>query len=1171
MNWTKQNFSTGPPCFSLGRLWIISYYDGESLIESRRDLMRGGGASVRNPLGAIGRGVLGTGAARQLVFMFGAIVAGSGLAAAATTTTIVTSSANPVQIPLVGNSTATITATVTSLGSPVTIGTVSFSKGGVQLSVNVPLNASGQASFTFNTTGVTQPVLGEGTHSITANYSGATDLTGSSGSITQIVDRATQVSGRTYCNTGTISLPATANGAASVYPSKIFVTGLSGSVQTVVMDLKGFTHPFTEDTNLLLVSPTGQKFVPFAYISNSSPTVNANVTLSDAAGDTLPLGGGISTGTYKPSHGLNGITFTQATFPAPAPAQPYNNAAPGGLATFASVFAGGAPNGTWSLYAVNSLGTAGPGVREVSGGWCLTFGTSSDAATTTMMSVTPSPSELNEAATLSARVSAAASGTPVNGQGTVSFVESGSVLAGPLQLDSAGNASIDKPDFAEGAHFLTANYSGAPGFFGPSSGQALHYVDAVTSNPSQGRYCNASPVTFPNTAGASGSPYPTRVKVSGLAGLLTKVTLSLNGLSHNFPDDMDLMLTGPTGVSLIAMSDVGGSTAVSNLNLTLDSTAASALPDSAALSSGTFRPADFEVNTDTFAAPAPAAGVLSASTVTLGTAYGNTNPNGIWTLWTRNDGGGTLGGGLMEGGWCLDFTMAPPALTITKTHSGNFTQGQTGAQYTVTVGSSGPGATSGTITVVDTPPTGLTITGMSGSGWDCAVNARTCTTNAPITANTTLPPITVTVDVAANAVSPLVNSVTVSGGGSAGTVTANDSTTIVQVADLTISKTTSSTFKQGGAASYVLTVSNSGPGASSGAITVLDSLPAGLSISSILSGSGWDCSASTSSLLECVSSTSIPAGGSAPGLTLNVAIAANAPASITNTATVAGGGEAVTANNSGSATASVAPATTAVTIQVPTGISYVLNGQQLTGTQTVQLAAGTYTLATTTPQTLAPGTRAVFSNWSDGGAISHSITVGASPVSITGAFETQHQLTAAASPANGGVVTPASGQYYPSGTLVNVSATPGNGFVFTNWTGPVASAGSASTTVTMSAPATVTANFSPAAAPAVTSQLTISRTAPAFNRATGRFSQTVRITNNGSALSGLAYVLDSLSAGYTLLDAGGVTSAALPAGSPYKEIGAIGPGETYSVTLEFVRTGNLALTYTPRVLGAGAR
>ncbi len=123
------------------------------------------------------------------------------------TTTLVTSSANPVQIPLSGNSQATVTATVTAGGNPITLGTVSFFEGAQALATNVALNSSGQASFTFNTTGSTAPVLAEGVHNITANYNGATGFGASNGSLTQTVDRATTVMGNTFCNTGKLTIP----------------------------------------------------------------------------------------------------------------------------------------------------------------------------------------------------------------------------------------------------------------------------------------------------------------------------------------------------------------------------------------------------------------------------------------------------------------------------------------------------------------------------------------------------------------------------------------------------------------------------------------------------------------------------------------------------------------------------------------------------------------------------------------------------------------------------------------------------------------------------------------------------------------------------------------------------------------------------------------------------
>ena len=46
---------------------------------------------------------------------------------------------------------------------------------------------------------------------------------------------------------------------------------------------------------------------------------------------------------------------------------------------------------------------------------------------------------------------------------------------------------------------------------------------------------------------------------------------------------------------------------------------------------------------------------------------------------------------------------ATPNLTIDKSHTGDFTRGQTGATYTLAVTNQGPAVTSGLVTVTDTP------------------------------------------------------------------------------------------------------------------------------------------------------------------------------------------------------------------------------------------------------------------------------------------------------------------------------------------------------------------------------------------------------------------------------------------------------------------------------------
>ncbi len=120
-----------------------------------------------------------------------------------------------------------------------------------------------------------------------------------------------------------------------------------------------------------------------------------------------------------------------------------------------------------------------------------------------------------------------------------------------------------------------------------------------------------------------------------------------------------------------------------------------------------------------------------------------------------------------------DLALPPvPDLTITKTHTGNFHPGDIGNTYTITVTNSGAAATSGTVSVVDTLPSGLTATALSGSGWSINLSTLTATCSDVLAVGASYPALTLAVNVAANAPSNVTNTVTVSGGGE--TYTAND-------------------------------------------------------------------------------------------------------------------------------------------------------------------------------------------------------------------------------------------------------------------------------------------------------------------------------------------------------------------------------------------------------------
>ena len=142
--------------------------------------------------------------------------------------------------------------------------------------------------------------------------------------------------------------------------------------------------------------------------------------------------------------------------------------------------------------------------------------------------------------------------------------------------------------------------------------------------------------------------------IGGLGTSITDVNLVLNQVSHTFPDDVDLLLVGPGGQNAIVMSDAGGGApGISNVNLTLDDQAASALPDATAPTSGSYQPANYAgMGTESWPAPAPAPGGLSNLSV-----FNGTNPNGVWNLYVVDDAPDDAG---TIAGWNLVITTGPP-------------------------------------------------------------------------------------------------------------------------------------------------------------------------------------------------------------------------------------------------------------------------------------------------------------------------------------------------------------------------------------------------------------------------------------------------------------------------------------------------------------------------------
>ncbi|MFL6241306.1 MAG: beta strand repeat-containing protein [Actinomycetes bacterium] len=607
------------------------------------------------------------------------------VAAAAATTTTVNSSPNP---STTGTSVTFTAHVVDNASADVTTGTVTFKDGSTTLASGVGLNGSGVAQFSTSS-------LGEGAHTISAVYSGTGNFATSTGFVTHVVDNATTRSGNTFSNSGGIAInDFNVGGAGFPYPSHLTVSGLSGAISNVTVTLKNVSHPDIDDVDALLVSPGGQKLI---FVSDagsaSSATSNATVTLDDGAASLIAATGPWASGTFRPTDYNSGTD----TFPAPAPSGA-SAAAPQGAATLTSVFGGTDPNGQWSLYVADD-GAGGTGA--ISGGWALTFTTSGDATTTTTVTPSTNPSTTGSPVTFTAHVTKNADNSDVT-LGNVTFTDGSTVIGGPTAVSGAGTASTTTSSLSEGSHTITASYSGSAGNFNLSSGTLTQQVDSPTIATGSS-FCNNGGLTIQDAVGGdpvgTASVYPSHVTV-GTNRSLVKLTATIKGLTHTAPDDVDVLLVSPNGTTLKLMSDAGGLTGISNVNLTLDDAAASLLPDSSTIASGTYKPTDYEAG-DLFPSPAPSGpygAPAPVGTATLASFAGG-SANGTWSLYLVDDSAGLSGS---ISGWCLNLTLASP--TITKTLPSNRAQG-TKFEFRVFGTGFDPGATisSPALTLINTP------------------------------------------------------------------------------------------------------------------------------------------------------------------------------------------------------------------------------------------------------------------------------------------------------------------------------------------------------------------------------------------------------------------------------------------------------------------------------------
>jgi hypothetical protein len=283
------------------------------------------------------------------------------------------------------------------------------------------------------------------------------------------------------------------------------------------------------------------------------------------------------------------------------------------------------------------------------------------------------------------------------------------------------------------------------------------------------------------------------------------------------------------------------------------------------------------------------------------------------TCGTNSTSASVSGGGPSAGSATSSTTVTCTSLGVTKTDAVDpIVVGQT-ESWSVVVSNTGPGLTSGTVTVTDAIPSAFTTVAATGSGWVCSVtgNNVSCTRSDTLPARSAYPAITITaVAAACSPANPtlsfsVVNTATAAGGSATSSASGSSTTTVVCPSP-TLAVTKSDALDPiitGQVETWSVVVSNSptpsAPGPTSGTVTVTDPVPfdfAGVSAA----GQGWNCGVQGNTV-QCTRGDSLASGSSYPPILIR-ATALTCGGVVTNTATASGGGAASSASGSAATT-----------------------------------------------------------------------------------------------------------------------------------------------------------------------------------------------------------------------------------------------------------------------------
>ncbi|HEV2390904.1 MAG TPA: Calx-beta domain-containing protein [Verrucomicrobiae bacterium] len=344
---------------------------------------------------------------------------------------------------------------------------------------------------------------------------------------------------------------------------------------------------------------------------------------------------------------------------------------------------------------------------------------------------------------------------------------------------------------------------------------------------------------------APATPYPSFLNVTGVDGVISKTTVSLNNLTHSSPSDIEALLASPANQPVVFLANAG-SMSVNGVNLTFDDTAGGPLPQSGQIVSGTFTPSVFSAVAP-FPQPAPPP-PATRYTNALG-AFDGTNPNGKWSLFVQDD--VFLDGGAISNGWSLNFTLVHPVIADSDLGVAMFQSAPpivlgSNVLYTLTVENYGPGSATG-VSVIDTLPSPALFVSAAPSQGTARTNGNgTLTWNlGSLDMNATA---SLTLVIQPTAAVDITNSATVSSVSPdlnpANNTASLAGTVAIPTADLAIGLVAApSPVLPEQTLTYSITVSNLGP-STAPALTVSDFLPPGVALVSA-SPAGYTLTGST--------------------------------------------------------------------------------------------------------------------------------------------------------------------------------------------------------------------------------------------------------------------------------------------------------------------------------------